>query len=169
MKLISIMVRAENGTIGDNNSLPWKLPEDLKAFKKTTSGHAIIMGRKTFESIGSKPLPNRINIVITKDIPQQPALKKGVMYCAKPEMVPPAIDHYYGGIGYVIGGRSIYLEFLPQTDIILLTEVKDYKEVGDTNIPDSYFNDFLEVRRTEHRDSTGHSHNFDFVTLIRKC
>jgi dihydrofolate reductase len=123
VKLCLIMARAENGTIGVNNTLPWNISSDLKNFKRLTMGKPVVMGRKTFESIG-KPLKGRANIVITR---QADWVATGVIVChdikdavetAKFEAEKEAVDEVM-----VIGGAEIYGRVLNDADRFYLTEV----------------------------------------------
>src|SRR5450830_1423035 len=102
--------------IGINNTLPWHLPEDLAHFKRTTSGHPIIMGRKTFDSIG-RPLPNRRNIVITRNPEWQHA---GVESCTS---LTQAAALVAGSDAFIIGGAQIYAEALPLASRLIITEI----------------------------------------------
>ena len=102
--------------IGINNQLPWRLPEDLAFFKRTTSGHPIIMGRKTFDSIG-RPLPNRRNIVITRN----PDWKhEGVEAVTSLEAATKLIGE---SEAFIIGGAQIYADTLPHVDRLIITEI----------------------------------------------
>lgn len=127
--MVSIIVAvAQNGVIGDKNALLWHIKEDMRFFRTTTSGHAVIMGRKTFESLGSKPLPKRTNIVITRqDIEFDGALTAHSLQ----EAIAMAGDD---SEIFVIGGAQIYAEALQCADRIYLTRVeRDYD--GDTSFP----------------------------------
>jgi dihydrofolate reductase len=118
-----------SGIIGNNGSLPWHLPEDLAFFKRTTSGHPIVMGRKTYDSIG-RPLPKRRNIVLTRD----PAWSApGVEIIASPAGLDTLPD--LDGTIFIIGGSQIYDAFLPSLDELLITHVtREYP--GDTWFPE---------------------------------
>lgn len=128
-----------NGCIGNNGEIPWHLPADLKRFKELTSGGVVVMGRKTFESLNYKPLPNRVNIVITKDPNFQLVHKgKGVIFYneisfalqkAKYEATVRGLKEIW-----IIGGQSIYKQTLPYVDRIELTRIYDKFE-GDTYYP----------------------------------
>jgi len=118
---------AENRMIGAQGGLPWHLPEDLKWFKKLTSGHMIVMGRKTYESIG-KPLPNRRNVVVSR---QNPTIA-GVEVVSSLETVPAAKE---GEKVFLIGGGELYRLGLPLTSEIYLTRVKKSVD-GDTTFPE---------------------------------
>ena len=128
MKLTIIAAKAKNGVIGIKGGLPWDLPTDLKHFKKTTSGHPIIMGRKTYESIG-RPLPNRLNIVITKD-------QKHIEGVYKVPGLPEAIDLAYGlrDEAFIIGGAGLYQMALPWSTNMIITQL-DQEFEGDTYFP----------------------------------
>ncbi|MDP2109045.1 MAG: dihydrofolate reductase, partial [Rhodocyclaceae bacterium] len=103
---------AKNGVIGDSNALPWHLPEDLKHFKQLTSGHAVIMGRKTWESLPLRfrPLPGRLNIVLTRD-PRYVA--EGAMVV---HTLQEALKVGAGGTAFIIGGAELYAHALPLAD-----------------------------------------------------
>ena len=119
---LSLIVATErqNG-IGIRNTLPWRLPEDLAFFKRTTTGHTILMGRKTFESIG-RPLPNRRNIVITRNPDWQHA---GVETASS---LAQAVELAGAGEAFIIGGAQIYVEALPLAAKLIVTEIDaDYE------------------------------------------
>lgn len=129
MKLTAIVAMTPERVIGKDGGLPWHLPDDLKFFKKRTSGHPIVMGRKTFDSIG-KPLPHRQNIVITRD----PAWHHdGVESIHHPKELNEfaLIDQQV----YIIGGEEIYRFFLPIISDLIITHVPDSIE-GDTYFPE---------------------------------
>ncbi len=117
--ILSIIVAiAKNNAIGKDNQLLWHIPEDLKYFKKLTTGHAVIMGRKTFDSIG-RALPNRQNIVITRSAPQ-PGVE-GVIYVSS---LQEAISVAQGDEVFVIGGESIYRAAMPLAQRLYITHVQ---------------------------------------------
>src|SRR5690606_5173790 len=128
MKLALIVAAATNNVIGLNNQLPWHLPQDLKYFKATTLGKPIIMGRKTYESIG-RPLPGRTNIVITRQQSWQAGAGVLVAHDINRalELARDAVGADSGAEAMVIGGAEIYLSCLPQADRIYLTRIE--KEV----------------------------------------
>lgn len=129
MKLFHVVAIANNRVIGKDNKLPWHFPADLKFFKQLTTGHTVIMGRKTFESIG-KPLPNRENIVISRS----GLSLEGALQQAKGEKV------------FIIGGAQLFEQTLNQIDGIYLTRIHaDYE--GDTFYPELPKN-FVEKSRT---------------------
>lgn len=115
---LTIVVATDNNNgIGINNTLPWHLPEDLAHFKRTTSGHAIIMGRKTFDSIG-RPLPNRRNIVITRNAAWQHDGVEAVQSLAA--AIALVGDDAQA---FIIGGAQIYAETLANTDKLIVTKI----------------------------------------------
>ena len=137
--LALIVAVARNGVIGKDGTLPWHVSEDLKHFKKTTSGHAIIMGRKTYDSIG-RPLPKRRNIVVTR---QPDALFPG---CESAHSLDDAIAlaRTTDDCPFVIGGTSLYEEALPiATELHMTTIDEDFD--GDTYFPED-LSEFVEVQ-----------------------
>ncbi len=155
MKGLAIIAAvARNGVIGRDGDLPWHLPEDLRHFKRTTSGHAVIMGRKTHESIGF-PLPKRLNIVVTRQ-PDFEAVGCSVVHSMEEAL---ALAWESDEQPFVIGGAGLYAAALPLATRLVLTEVHDEVE-GDTFFPPVDFDDFDEVER---RDGDGVS----FVTWDR--
>jgi dihydrofolate reductase len=152
---------ASNRVIGRGGRLPWRLPDDLRHFRATTLGKPVIMGRRTFESIG-KPLPGRRNVIVTRD----PAFS--VEGCCVAHDLDVALD--LAGAApeiVVIGGASLYLDFLPRAERIYLTEV--HAEVdGDAFFPDLNPADWIEASRERHPADERHEHAFSFVELWRR-
>lgn len=126
--MISIIAAvAQNGVIGDRNALLWHISEDMKHFKTLTTGHPVVMGRKTWESLG-RPLPNRTNVVITRQAVEIPGCR--VVHSLEEAMALFAADEEI----FIIGGAQIYAEALPVADRLYLTRVEhDYE--GDTRFP----------------------------------
>lgn len=141
---------AQNGCIGIDNKLPWYLPEDLKFFKRVTSGKPVIMGRATFDSLG-KPLPNRTNIVITRNRDYQaPAGVKVVHSVTEALQVAEAVAHIDGGEDImVIGGGQIFADTLAQADCLYITEVEK-TVAGDAFFPAWDKHAWREVFREKH-------------------
>ena len=136
MKITIVAAIASNNVIGQKNSLPWDIPEDLKRFKQLTSGHTILMGRKTFDSIG-RPLPNRTNIVMTKDTNYQ---KKGIEIVFDEREALNLIKDLNQEV-FIIGGSKIYELFEPWTTSLMITRVlKDFE--GDAFFPDINWNNW---------------------------
>jgi dihydrofolate reductase len=163
--LVLVLARARNGVIGNNGALPWHLPDDLKRFKRMTVGKPVIMGRKTFESIG-KPLPGRHNIVLTRDAGWR---AEGVTIVPNlAEAVAAAgLDPRARADGImVIGGAQIYAQALPSATRIELTEV-DAEPEGDTVMPAFDPARWHETARETHPATDGQP-GFAFVTLNRR-
>ena len=160
MKISIIVAMAANGVIGRDNQLPWHLPADLKHFKQTTMGKPILMGRKTWESIG-RPLPGRLNIVITRDS----------TYSAAGCEVVNSIDAAITAAGerdevMVIGGAELYRQVLPYTDTIYLTRIHEAFE-GDTRFPEIRHTEWHQVERVDHEADEKNSHDYSFIRLER--
>lgn len=162
MKLAIIVAVAENGAIGKDNQLLWRLPDDLKRFKQLTMGSPIIMGRKTFESIG-KPLPGRTSIVISRSSGSYPAGVIGV------SSVKEAIEEARktgAEEAFVIGGGEIYKLFLPIADKIYLTKV-DTSIEGDTFFKIEHTEEWKEIYHDFRAADERHALEFEFVDLER--
>ena len=143
-EIVLIYARAANGAIGNDGDLPWRLPADLKRFKALTIGKPMIMGRKTFDSFGGRPLPQRTNIVVTRD----------PHYRAEGAVVVYSIDEAIKIAGdaeelMVIGGASFYLQMLPKAERIYLTEVQGEFE-GDAWFPEFDLGGWCEIEREDH-------------------
>lgn len=156
-----IAALAQNRVIGIENRLPWKLPEDLAHFKALTLGHPILMGRKTFESLG-RPLPGRRNIVITRNADYHPT------GCETAPSIPEAIDLCVEAQEiFFIGGAELYKQVLPLVDRMYLTEVQIDAE-GDAWFPEFDPGAFGELSRESHTGEKGDLLRFDFVIYERK-
>ncbi len=159
--MISIIVAvAENGAIGSNNRLPWHLPDDLKRFKALSLGKPIVMGRRTFDSIG-RPLPGRENIVVSRD--SELAIEGAVVVHSLNEALAAA-----GTVPeiVVIGGAAIFRQVLPRTDTIHLTRVHARVD-GDVFFPDLDPAQWREAAVEHHAADERHQYAFSFVTLQR--
>ena len=129
-RLTAIVAMTQDRVIGRAGKLPWNLPEDLAFFKRTTSGHPIVMGRKTYESIG-RPLPNRRNIVLTRNLNWSAPGLEVIHQPDQLQQLPEIKDQVF-----IIGGSEIYTAFLPQLDDLLVSHVFE-------NLPgDTYFPNF---------------------------
>lgn len=155
MAMIAIAAMAQNRIIGNNNTLLWRYPEDLQRFKKLTSWHTVIMGRKTFESIG-KPLPHRDNIVLTRNAKWK-ASGVTVLHTVETLLDRQKLWAPWSKT-YVIGGEQIYKELLSYCDSVELTLIKKVYQ-GDASFP-SFEKDFHETTRERHPD-------YDFITYTR--
>ncbi|CAG9174857.1 IS1595 family transposase ISSsu9 [Cupriavidus laharis] len=160
MTLLTLVVaRARNGTIGRNNALPWRLPEDLAHFKRTTMGAPIIMGRKTWDSI-SRPLPGRRNIVVSRNAALKlegaevaASLEEAQLLCVGVEQV------------FLIGGAQLYAEAMPSADRLVVTEI-DADIEGDAFFPAIDRTQWIETsRETHHSEANGF--DYAFVTYDR--
>ncbi len=129
LHLTAIVAMTPDRIIGRGGALPWHLPEDLAFFKRTTSGHPVVMGRKTYESIG-RPLPKRRNIVLTRDASWS---APGVEVIHRPEDLME-LEGIHGTV-FIIGGSEIYAAFLPIIDELLVSHVHEHHD-GDTRLPD---------------------------------
>ena len=146
MKITIVAAIASNNVIGQKNSLPWDIPEDLKRFKQLTSGHTILMGRKTFDSIG-RPLPNRTNIVMTRDTNYQ---KKGIEIVFDEREALNLIKDLNQEV-FVIGGSKIYELFEPWATSLMITRVmKDFE--GDAFFPEINWNSWQIESKEEFLD-----------------
>ena len=160
-QLAIIVAMAQNRTIGINNTLPWRIPEDLKHFKALTMGHHMVMGRKTFDSIG-KPLPGRTTVVVTRDCNLKiegcimaHSLNEAIVACAGDEQI------------FVVGGAELYQQAMPLVDTLYITEIR--QDVGgDAHFPDFNRDEWLEVSREIHHQETPQSLAYHFVTYQRK-
>lgn len=160
MTLLTLIVaRARNGVIGRDNALPWRLPEDLQHFKRTTLGAPIIMGRKTWDSIG-RPLPGRRNIVVSRNRDLQlegaevvGSLEDAQRLCVGVEQV------------FLIGGAQLYAEALPSADRLIVTEI-DADVAGDAYFPAIDRSKWVEVSRETHH-SAANGFDYAFVTYER--
>ncbi len=143
-RVVLVAAVADNGVIGADNRLLWRIPEDFAHFKRVTTGHVVVMGRKTFESIG-RPLPGRTNIVITR---QTDWASDGVLVAhSLEEALALAAEH--PGDAMVIGGGDVYAQALPLADLQILTEVHQSPE-GDTSYPEFDRSAWVETRREPH-------------------
>jgi dihydrofolate reductase len=159
MIVSAIVAISENRAIGKNNQLLWHLPADLKHFKDITSGHTIIMGRKTFDSVG-KPLPNRRNIVVTRQAITIPgcevvgSIDEALALCDGEEEV------------FIGGGAEIYRTAMHRTDRIYLTIVHQHFE-ADTFFPEIGQNEWKEASHEDHQADHKNPFPYSFITLER--
>jgi|SRR6185503_19173147 len=159
MIVSAIVATSENNAIGKNNHLLWHLPADLKHFKDITSGHSIIMGRKTFDSVG-KPLPNRRNIVVTRQHIAIPG-------CEVVSSIDEALALCNGEDEVFIGGGAeIYRAAMHRTDRIYLTIVHHHFE-ADTFFPELDKSEWKEVSHQEHEPDHKNPLAYSFITLER--
>lgn len=160
--MVSIIVAvAQNGVIGDRNRLIWHISEDLRRFKAITTGHPVVMGRKTYESLG-RPLPGRTNVVVTR---QRDYRAEG---CTVVDSLEKAIGLFLlDEEVFVIGGGEIYRQALPLADRLYLTVVcADYE--GDTRFPEWDASQWDLVSEEHHRRGEKFDHPFVFRDYVRK-
>ena len=156
---------SQNGVIGKDNDLVWDLPDDMRYFMKTTTGHPVIMGRKNYESLPEKfrPLPNRTNIIITRN----------ENYSARGSEVVHSIEDALEVAGkggadecFIIGGGEIYRIGLPYANKLYITEIEGVYD-GDTFFPEYVKANWKEVSRVHHSIDDRHKVPFDFVVYER--
>lgn len=159
--LSAILAMSENRVIGKNNQLPWHLPADLKHFKTITTGHSILMGRKTYESIG-RPLPNRTNIIITRNAALQ------IPGCVVVTSIDDALNYAKKENKeiFIIGGAEVYTQLLPVTDRIYLTLVHG-QFAGDAFFPELNKEEWKEVDRVDHNADANNAYPYSFIRMER--
>ena len=163
-----VVARAANGVIGRDGDLPWRLKSDLALFKANTLGKPIIMGRKTWDSLPRKPLPGRMNVVLSRDgsfEPNQAVVCESFLEAvqmAKEQAEDDGVDEVC-----VIGGRALFEMALPKAKRLYLTEV-DAQVDGDVTFPDFDEAAWTEVRREAYPAGDGDDHAFTFRVLERR-
>lgn len=152
---------ARNGVIGKNNTLPWHLPADMAFFKKTTTGHTIVMGRKNYEDIG-RPLPNRRNIVLSRD----PEFKANgcEVFNTYDEMITETSND---DEVFIIGGAGLYVTALRFAQKMLLTKI-DSDIDGDIYFPEINWQDWKEISNDHHNIDEKNKYEFNIVAYERK-
>ena len=161
MRLSLIAAMSANRVIGRDNSLPWKLPADWKHFKNLTMGHHLLMGRKTFESIG-RPLPGRTTVVITRQSSYSPT---GVLVAHSIEQALQLAAQ--DSEAFVAGGAQIYRLMLPRADRIYLTSIDEEFE-GDTFFPDFDESDWQLISQENREPDEKNAYPYTFLTYGRK-
>lgn len=157
-KISIIAAIADNYAIGKSNKLPWHLPADLKHFKELTSGHAIIMGKRTFNSLPVKPLPNRKNIVLTTLLTEgvtegyfeADSIEDAIELCEKEKQI------------FIIGGSAVYKQSIDKADSLYITWIHQDFE-ADTFFPKINFNKWVEVSRENHEPDEKNAYPYSFV------
>lgn len=159
MSITIIAAVARNRAIGYQNKLLYWLPNDLKRFKALTTGHTIIMGRRTFESLPKGALPNRRNIVLSRTqthfdgCDSFTSLDEALAHCAADEDI------------YIIGGAHVYQQAIERADRLCLTEVDDVPEQADVFFPP--YDDWREISREEHGIDERHAHRYAFIDYVK--
>lgn len=162
MTLSIIVAVASDGAIGRANDLLWHLPADLKRFKELTTGHTILMGRKTFESLPRGPLPNRRNIIISRSLPTQPGaevyptIQQALEACAADEEV------------FIIGGGEIYRQLLPNTERIYLTRVQASFPDAEVFFPELDPTEWIEEAREVYPRDERNEYDTELLLLRRR-
>lgn len=162
MTLSIIVAVASDGAIGRANDLLWHLPADLKRFKELTTGHTILMGRKTFESLPRGPLPNRRNIIISRSLPAQPGaevyptIQQALEACASDEEV------------FIIGGGEIYRQLLPDTERIYLTRVQASFPDAEVFFPELNPTEWIEEAREVYPRDERNEYDTELLLLRRR-
>ena len=159
--MISIIVAiAKNGVIGDKDTLLWHLREDMIHFRTITSGHPVVMGRKTYDSIG-RPLPKRTNVVITRDTELQ------IEGCTMAHSLTEAVEMFDSSEEvFIIGGAQIYNQAMPLADRLYLTIIdKEYE--GDSSFPEIDYNSWRQISCEKFERGEAFEYPFSFITLER--
>lgn len=162
MMLSMIAAMGKNRVIGKDNDMPWHLPADLQHFKKTTLGSPIIMGRKTYDSIG-RPLPGRLNIILSRNTNLQ------IEGCSVVNSLDDALvlaQQTHVNEVFITGGAHLYDKFLDKADRLYLTLIDEAFE-GDTFFPDYTQISWNEIAKEDHLADEKNAHNYSFVTLDR--
>lgn len=162
-----IVVTAKNLAIGKENRLLWHLSEDLKYFRRTTTGHSVIMGYNTFLSVNKRPLPNRRNIVVNNEM--KDGVYDGVEFFSTLEGAIAASGAGNGGEEvFIIGGGMMYRTSMPLAQKLYITEVSDTVEDADTFFPEIDLSIWKEETRSEPIKDEKAGVEYSFVTYIRK-
>ena len=162
MTLSIIVAVASDGAIGRANDLLWHLPADLKRFKELTTGHTILMGRKTFESLPRGPLPTRRNIILSRSLPAQPGaevyptIQQALEACASDEEV------------FIIGGGEIYRQLLPNTEQIYLTRVQASFPDAEVFFPELDSTEWIEEAREVYPRDERNEYDTELLLLRRR-
>jgi dihydrofolate reductase len=159
-EVVLIAAVALNGVIGRDGKLPWRLKADLARFKHVTTGHPVLMGRKTWESLG-RPLPDRRNLVVTREVGYSAA---GAEFFTSPEA---ALQAAGDGRVFVIGGAELYRQLFDRANVLMITEVQA-DVAGDTYFPRFDRRVFVETHRESHPADGQNEFPFDFVEFTRR-
>ncbi|QNK55211.1 dihydrofolate reductase [Paenibacillus sp. PAMC21692] len=162
MTITLIAAMDRNRTIGKGNAMPWRLPAEMAFFKANTLGKTVLMGRKTFESLGGKPLPNRRNIVLTRQTNLELPGSEIVHSVEEALRLIPEVEELM-----IIGGSDIYAQFLPYANKILLTEVETEIIGGDATFPEFDPKDWRRIVGDRKEPDERNAYAFTFVTHER--
>jgi len=163
MKKISIIIAiAENNAIGKDNKLLWHISNDLKRFRKITTGHTVIMGKRTFESLPGGPLPDRRNIVISDD--KNDKFNGCIMAYSIDDALNKCDD---GKENFIIGGGTIYSQFLKYATKLYITRVHKSFD-ADTYFPELNYDKWIEIEKEDYPPDKNNSFSYSFITYKRK-
>ena len=160
---IIMAAKAKNNVIGKNNDLVWHLPADLKFFKQTTKGNTLIMGRKTFESLGN-PLPHRDSWIVTRNKNYH---SEGITTFHSLESAVEAAEEKGLEQVFILGGGEIYRQSMELADKLIITEVHEDFE-GDTVFPEIDASKWKEVSREDHKADERNKYDYSFVEYLRR-
>jgi dihydrofolate reductase len=163
MKISIIVAIGKNNEIGKGNDLLCRLPADLKHFKEITSGHAVIMGRKTFDSLPKGPLPNRKNGIISRNTDLK--IEGATVYSSLDYALLKLIDE---DEVFIIGGAQIYRQILPDADKLYLTKIHANFPDADVFFPAIHFHEWREISRETHLADEKHPYPFTFIEYERQ-
>lgn len=163
MKITLIAAMASNRVIGRDNDVPWKLPPDLKRFQRLTMGHVLLMGRRTYESVG-KPLPGRTNLVVTRQAGYAP---EGVQVARTVEAALAWAKQTGESELFVAGGAEIYRQTLPVADRLQLTRIEE-AFAGDTYFPEYDESEWVLVEHEDHGPGEGAPFAYSFQVFERR-
>ena len=157
-----IVAKAANQVIGQRNQLPWRMPADMQHFKRTTLGHHVIMGRKTWECLPG-PLPGRTLIILSRNPHYHtPGCLRATNLAAALNLAEQTGETEV----FIAGGGAVYQEAVPEADKIYLTEIQA-SIAGDTFFPILKRDEWIEIQRSSHKPDTQHPYAYDFVELVR--
>ncbi len=164
MSTVSIIVAVgNNNAIGKDNDLLWRMPADMKRFKTLTTGHTILMGRKTFESLPKGALPNRTNVVLTSTANAQ------FPDCLTFQSLETALTHFPNEEElFIIGGASVYRQALAHADKLYWTQVHGTFPEADTFFPEVNWEEWKEIEREEYPADEKNAYPYTFLTYMRK-
>ena len=165
-KIIAIWAQAEDGLIGKDQKMPWHLPAELQHFKKTTTGHAILMGRVTFDGMNRRLLPNRTSIILSNDRDYQ-LDDDNVLIFSRLEDVLDWYEHQDKNL-YIIGGAQVLASFEPYFDELIQTEIAAQLD-GDTYFPENFdWEPYVEVAQEFHAKDEKNAYDFTVKKYRRK-
>ncbi len=162
MQVSIIAAVAQNLAIGNENKLLYWLPNDLKRFKALTTGHTVIMGRRTFDSLPKGALPNRRNIVLSRTVSQLP---RAEVFCTLEEALQNCVSDEEV---YIMGGESVYRQALPIADRLCLTEIEDTPDLAEAFFPEFDTAEWQTVWEEAHEIDEKHAQRYRFVNYERR-